>query len=345
MAPRPYCELASRLPGNARVASCPKRSIRFFALFCGPLLLFFLVACDRKPSAQPRAEPRTTAPEGDAVAVVGEAVITREAFQAELNRRGDVRSKESVLEEMIRFEALLARAKAAGYDHDPAVVAGVNRMIVARFQEDQLAKHVGPQSMVREEDVRDYYQKNADKFVRPERARAAVIFWRVPSKATPEKKSELRERAETVLTEARKTDATGFGLLVQKHSEDQATRYSGGDTGWLRRDEKSARWDAMLIDRIFALARPGDLSPVISTENGLSIARLKERTPTGVLPLDQVRDRIEYAVSQEERRQLEEQFFDRMKAGFRIEVNRRLLQSIQAPTPVVEKKPPSMPPG
>src|SRR2546422_10916751 len=66
------------------------------------------------------------------------------------------------------------------------------------------------------------------------------------------------------------------------------------------------RSDAMVIDRIFALARPGDLSPVISTENGLSIARLKERTPTGVLPLDQVRDRIEYAVSREKRRQLEE---------------------------------------
>src|SRR5436309_14212909 len=138
MAPRPYCGLASRLPGNARVASCPKRSIRFFALFCGPLLLFFLVACDRKPGAQPRAEPRTTAPEGDAVAVVGEAVITREAFQAELNRRGGVRSKESVLDETIRFEALLARANAAGYDHHTAVRAGVTRASVTRFTEARL---------------------------------------------------------------------------------------------------------------------------------------------------------------------------------------------------------------
>jgi hypothetical protein len=304
--------------------------------------LFFPVGCDRKPDA---ALPRTTAPDKDAVAVVGEAVITREAFEAELHRVGGGRSKESVLEEMIRFEALLARAKAAGYDRDPAVVAGVNRMIVTRFQEDELARHDEPQSAVREEDVRDYYQKHPDEFAVPEQARAAVIFWKVPTKATVEKKSELRERAEAVLTEAAKTDAAGFGLLVQKHSEDQATRYRGGDTGWLRRDEPGTRREAKLIERIFALTRPGELSPVISTENGLYIARLNARTPAGVLPLDQVKDRIQYALAQQKRRQSEEQFFDKVKAGLRIEVNRHVLQSIESPIRAVEKKPPSMPQG
>lgn len=279
------------------------------------------------------------------VAVVGEAVITREAFQAELGRLGVVRSKESVIEEMIRFEALLAKAKAAGYDHDPGVVAGVNRMIAARFQEDQLANQIGPKATVSEEEVRDYYQKNADTFATSERVRAAVICWKMPPKATPEKKSELLARAEAVLAEARKTDATGFAGLVQKYSEDQATRYRGGDTGWLRRDERAAHWDAMLIDRVFALAKPGELSPIISTQYGLYIARLMERTPADVLPLDQVKDRIAYAISQERRQRLEEQFFDKMKSGLRIEVNRPVLQSSETPNPVVEKKPPSMPRG
>ena len=177
------------------------------------------------------------------------------------------------------------------------------------------------------------------------RVRAAVIFWKGSPRATPEKKSDLLARVEAVLTEARNTNATGFAELIQKYSEDQASRYRGGDTGWLRRDEPGSRWDAMLIDRVFGLAKPGDLSPIISTQSGLYIARLVERTPADVLPLDQVKDRIAYAISQQRRQQLEEQFFDRMKAGLRIEVNRPLLQSIQTPTPVVKNKPPSMPPG
>ena len=300
--------------------------------------LLVSTACERRPSAG------HAVPASNIVATVGEATITREALAKELARQGAGRTRESVLEEMIRFECVLAKAKADGYDRRPEIVHDINRLIVARYRENQQA---GAEARMgaSEEEIRSHYATNVDRYATPERVRAAVIQWHVSAKVTPDKRTEAKARAASVRTAARTLDVAGFAQLVRQHSEDQATRYRGGDAGWLTRSEADTPWEPELLKAIFELATPGDLSGVIETPRGFYVARLLERRPAGVRPIEEVRDRINYELSIEKRKQGEAAFFEQLKAGLSICIYSNVLESVLPVSPAVDRKPPGMPKG
>jgi parvulin-like peptidyl-prolyl isomerase len=284
----------------------------------------------------------------NAVAVVGDQVITAEAFQTELARRArlvpgrgaDPKEKQALLEEMIRQEVLYQKALAAGYDQDPQIVAGLKRMIAARFQEDQLARLGRPK--ISPEDIADYYRKNPERFGTPEKVRAALIEIKVARTASSQKRADTAKMADTLLAEARATatpDGT-FGLLAQMHSEDQASRYRGGDIGWLTVGDTNLSWDPAVTAAIFKLAQPGELAPVIETPAAFYLVKLVERQPASLRSLEEVKDGIEYLVAREKEQQQQENIHARAKQELSIRINQGLLDSIASP---VKAPPPAVP--
>ena len=157
---------------------------------------------------------------------------------------------------------------------------------------------------------------------------------------------ETLRKAESVLTEARRLDASerSFGVLAQRHSEDQATRYGGGDAGWVSREEHG-RWIPAVTDAAFALVKPGDLSPIVETANGCYLVKLIERKAAGHRPLAEVKEAIGYRLAVEKRQRTQQQFYETMKAGLKIDINRPLLDSLAPPTVQTETRPPSTPAG
>lgn len=283
------------------------------------------------------------------VAIVGTRVITSEAFQNELSRRAHLSpdryaspgEKQALLEEMIRFEALYQKALAAGYNQDPEIAASLKRMIAAKYQADQLARLTRPE--VTSKDIADYYRNNAERFGTPEQVRVALIELKVPRTATPEKRAEAAKQAESILAEARASavpDST-FGLLAQNHSEDQASRYRGGDIGWLTAGDTNAPWDPAVLEAAFKLAEPGDLAPVVSTPEAFYLVKLVERQPAHLRPFEKVKDGIAYLVARQKQQQQLDEFYTVLKQGLKIQTNQTLLESIRVP--VTQSQPPGVP--
>jgi len=293
-------------------------------------------------------EPGASMPT-NAVALVGHHAITLEALQNEwvrragtsLTRLNESEEKQALLDEMIRFEVLHQKALAANYDKDPQITASLKRMVVARYQEDELAKLGRPD--VSAEDIADYYQRNQERFGTPEMVRAALIQIKVPRTATPEKRAEMENRANTLLAEARTTvNADGtFGMLAQQHSDDQASRYRGGDIGWVTVGHTNAPWDPAVLAAISALTQPGDLAPVISTPEAFYLVKLVERQLAKVRPLETVKDGIAYLVSRQKEQQQLDDFHTSLKQGLKIRTNHALLETIHVP--VIERRPPGAP--
>lgn len=298
------------------------------------------VSCRERPVG-PRvgAEPLPT----NAVARVGEAFITKEALERELETRGGRAGKEAVLQELIAFQALLQEARAAGYDRDPGLVAAWEGMLVARFQEDRLGSSEGAGAKVEEAEVRDFYERSGERYRLPERSRAGVIFWQLSPKATAEKRAELAERAAAVRREAAKCDAVGFQELVRQHSEDQATRYRGGDTGWLKLGEPDLRWEPAVVSAIWSLDEPGAVSPVLTGERGMYVVRLAERQPAGRVPFEGVREAIAYQLGRQRQQDRQSNLIAGAKSRVQIEVHRELLDSVRAPKVGVGEE--TVPPG
>ena len=287
------------------------------------------------------------------LAVVGEEPITVGDFEAEMSRHTrdsgthftTEAQKRALLDEMIEFKILLARAKAAGYDRDPAVRAKLDRLIVDKFKSDHLATNSENVATVADKDAHEFYFENPQRFAVPESVHVAIIYFRVNLRATPEKRTQLREHAESVLAQAQRSDTAGFRELVRRNSDDQATRYFGGDIGWLTQGDHSGGWGSPLEKAAFAISDPGDFAPLVESPQGFYVVKLLEKKPAGVRPFDQVEDTIKYQMAQEKQHQRQIEFIEKMKSGIKIETHPSLLENISVPANVSEQAPPALPRG
>lgn len=305
-----------------------------FALSCGP-------------SSRQQSAPET----GDAriIATVEGRPITVGDLQAEVKRRAPGRSlaalapkeRDALLEQLVRNQSVYAQAVKEGFDQTPAIRQRVQDLIVSRYLEQE--EHTIA-AEVSESDLEKYYEKNREQFAIPARVRFAVIKIGLSPKATDAKRDEAHQRAELIVAQARQGDDQAFDALVRSNSEDQATRYRGGDAGWVSR-ESPDRWSAEVIAAAFALEQPGELSPVIATRDALYLVRLLGRKPATCHPLSEVRAAIAYQLSLINRDRAEAQFFQQLQSNQKIEINRSLLDSLPAPVQQTEIKPPGVPAG
>jgi len=287
-----------------------------------------------------RQEPVVvTSPAPDAVAVVGGHAIPRAALERELARRGPGSTRDAVLGEMIRFEATLARARSSGFDQDPAIRTAIEQLLVSRFEERELAGTEAP--AVSEDEVRARYQADTRRYRVPAAGRGALLFLKAIPKAGPEQREALVRKARQLHGQASVTDVAGFTRLIREQSEDQASRYQGGDTGWVTASGMDG-WEPSVTEALLALKGPGETAPLIETPRGFHIVRLAEIRGATVHPLAGVSEAIRHQIQQEKRARLIVVFHSRMEAGLDIQTNFTVLQQIPT-SRTTASVPPSMP--
>lgn len=292
-------------------------------------------------------EPQFDSP---VLAVVGDRRITLNDFEAELRRRshGDPLTyaqepqRQKLLQELVRFQVMLAKAKAAGYDRDPEIQSRVDQFVVARFQEDAWSKRASP-AAPGEAEALAFYRQHREQYATPSAIRVALIYFKGSSKATDAKRAELKQKAETVLAEAQATDTAGFRRLVAQHSDDQSTRYAGGDTGWLQENGGATHWDSALLRAALAISKPDAFAPLLETPEGFYIVRLLEQKAGGVRSFEAVKDAIAYQLAEQGRYQRQQDLFDEMKQGLKVEMYPEALKLLPSPQRAAESTPPPMP--
>lgn len=312
-------------------------------------LAFVCISCSR--NSVPEGETGGTSKEL-ILATVGGERLTAAEFEVELGRRSQGLSggyatheqRGRLLDELIRRKAALAKARASGLDRDPKIQTLIENLIATRYLEAEFAKR-GQDPPVDEAELGEFYRKHVAQFRVPPSVRAGIITLKVGSKAEADNRAEARARAEAIRARALSVDDAGFARLVQENSEDQSTRYIGGDTGWLREGETASPWPQTVVSAAFALQNPGDLAPLVQTPAGVFIIRLTGRSEATVRPLDQVREAVRFQLQQTKRHQAEEAFFTELKRGLDIRINQEAFRSIPAPNSGVAHAPPALPGG
>jgi parvulin-like peptidyl-prolyl isomerase len=215
--------------------------------------------------------------------------------------------------------------------------ARIKNMIASQFRE---ARFSLPNVTVTEAEVENYYNANKARYATPAVARAAVILLTVPANATVDKQNEFRARAEAVFTEAKAAVNTQeFAEVVRRHSEDQTTRYRGGEVGWLSSGAPGA--DPKLVEALLAVEKPGDFASLVYTARGVFIAKLLEKKEAGFKSLPELKESIRYQLARQKTQQAEASIQASIKQGLTIEINQRLVESISLPGE--KNEPPKMP--
>ena len=267
------------------------------------------------------------------LARVGSRDVTVAEFRVAMARQGvnprvfnAPEARRELLNELVRIELMAEGAEQEGLFDDPEVRRAVELFAANRLQMQLLAA-ASNEVRVTDEEVSAFYAKHAGEFIVPERAHVAVLQISVPRAASDVKKRELLAKANKVRQEAAALPATtpNFGSLAVKYSDDTDTRYKGGDAGWLSRESDGRRWDAEVIKVAFMLKNPGELSPVISSDNAFYILKLIEHRVSSRIPLKQVGSNLRRKMEDQRRREVIDRYIADLRKGVSVKIDEKLL--------------------
>lgn len=283
-----------------------------------------LSGCSKKPS--------------DVLARVGDEEITVADFKAEIEWRQanhqPLPDRQTLLDQMVDRESMLQQARAAGVQNAPAVRRACEDILLARFQETRLAPKIA-QAKVTPAEVKAAYEQDLARFTQPAKAKLAFVVVAVGAKADTNQVAAAEARAQEALVKAGAlpAEARGFGMVAADYSDDQVTRYRGGDAGWFAADGLEVVWPKEIVAAGFALKNPGDLSGVLRGREGFYLVKKLDSRPATVTPLEQVHASIERRLLMAKQQDLERQLKSQARDAATISTDTNLLKTLGYPDP------------
>lgn len=287
----------------------------------------------------------------EVLAKVGKREITISDFKQEVEWRKQnerpVPNKEILLGEMISRELTLQKAKALGLEKDFDVQRTYEDILASKLREGELATRVASVK-VSPEEIHADYKKNLQRYTQPAKARLAMIYIKTDRKMSQEKITEQENRMGDVskLAKALPENSKGFDSIAVDFSDDQSSRYKGGDVGWFDKGASLYRWPTEVIQSGFAL-KTGELSSIIKTADGFYLIKKTDARDTVVMPYEQVQGTIRHRLLAQKRQEAEAVYARELQTFAPVETNEQALAGIDFPKTTVanapEFKPPALP--
>ncbi len=248
----------------------------------------------------------------EVVAQVGKKTITLDEFNKKYNevksQTINPPSREVFLEDLIRYEVGLQEAEKRGLQKDPIVIERFNQEMYKAL----LEKEIGPRIQkiqVSDAEMKAWYANN------PELRTSHILIEFKPG-ATPAQIAEAKKRATEIFDEVKKSKRP-FEELVKLYSDDALSKQAGGDIGWQSR--------VTLVPGYYEAAasmKVGEIKGLIETQFGFHIIKL-----TGRRSYENANKRqIRAAVYDEKRKQIFNEYFDKLKRSYTIKENKSALK-------------------
>ncbi len=186
---------------------------------------------------------------------------------------------------------------------DAKIDMSINKMVEAE---------VASQGAPTDAQVREFYDKNPDKFKQDEAVRASHILFRVPENADAATKKKALDQAQSVLKEARA--GADFAELAKKYSADGSAQ-QGGDLNFFTKGQMVPAFDQAAFSM-----KPGQISDIVTTQFGYHIIKVTDRRAASTVPFEQVSERIKEYLTEQQKQQKAQAFIESLKQKAKIEV-------------------------
>ena len=289
------------------------------------------------------------------LAVVAGHRITAQDLRAEAEWRKTnnqfVPEAEALLKEMVKRLAMVERAKQSGLADEPDTRRRIESLLIARLRERQLDTELAKLA-VTDEELAAAYKTRAAEFSRKGLDRFSILFQAAQSKMSDARRAEAHKRLEAALALAdanpapggRGPAAAGFGAVAIDHSDDQTSRYRGGDIGWIESDAKQTRWPDTVLAAGRAL-KTGARSAILECEDGYYVIMKTESRPGGARPMEEIAERLRQSLLLEKQRACEERFVAQALELAKVEMNAAAARNVTLPVSKHPNHPPDEPPG
>jgi parvulin-like peptidyl-prolyl isomerase len=241
-------------------------------------------------------------------------------------------ARKDYVEGLVRVELLAREAVRQGLQNDPEVVETVKKALAQRMLQVTLEKNAQQPT---DDEVKAWYDAHQGDYARPETVQIQDLFLSADVKDAAKRKARSTE-AEKIRAKAKALkpeDEPGFAALVKASSDDALTKQMGGDLRAMPFTDLEARQGPEVAKAAKALQTPGEISPVVATDKGFHVLRLKARTPPHTLPVEEVKTQIRNRLYSERRTAASDELLKRLKADSNFTLDEAALAEL-APAPV-----------
>jgi len=237
------------------------------------------------------------------------------------DNKNKYKTKEKLLENMLKERILVQRARQIGLEEDENVSSQIKAAIeqIRKEREEKIkintqqplidaATKVEIYDKVKlsEEEIAEYYKENKEDFIKDEKYRLRHIL------------VETQEEAEAVLEKIR--GGADFAELAKENSL-CPSKEKGGDLGFIARGRTVKPFE----DAAFAL-KPGEISEVVETQFGYHIIKLEEISPERQKTLKEAKVEIEFIILPEKEQQAFTRWLSSLKDEYNVQIKEELLR-------------------
>jgi parvulin-like peptidyl-prolyl isomerase len=293
-----------------------------------------LAGCD-KEGKDSGAGTSGAAVKGTPVVTFDGGAITVEQLQGYIARMNPAaRTRVEPLEQrreyaqgLARFELFVTEARRRGLESDPEVQEAMKRAMVQQLLFKEFDEKAPP---IPQEEVAAYYESHKAEFVQPARARYSHLLVPAP-KGSPERaaKKKLAQALREKASKLQPLDFDAFDALITEASGNPAAKPSEADTHLATPDELKARLGEPVAAAASALKQPGDLSPVVESDNGFHLIKLTDARPAKNQSLDSVSAALRARMARERRDARVAKFTEELQERAHFKTDDAALQKLQ----------------
>jgi len=225
------------------------------------------------------------------------------------SRIGSLEARKAFVEELVREQLLARLAEEKSYQRDPEFAKRYAEELGSFYLQKEFEEPEGRKAPT-EDEVRKYFEEHRAELSRPERARIALIAFKVSSPSEREKK---RAQARAALAEARAKakDYYGFGNVARARSEDARTRAAGGEVGYASREDLAGLYGPELAQAAFEMKTPNEIrDAVVEAAEAFYLLKFLGREAAYEPRFEALRDSLRARLASERRAADRKRFLD-----------------------------------
>ena len=284
-------------------------SKKFFLVFLLLLTVSILSGCEQKGKST-----------GPALVKVGKSEITQDNFLKEISRIPEwareqftgKEGKEKLLDEIIKRELVYQDAKRMKLDKDPEYLEKVKEFEKMTLISLILKKEVEDKAKVDDAEVKEFFDKNADKFTIGTKIRASHIL------------VETEDQAKKIRERIRKGES--FEKLAETFSKDKGSASKGGDIGYFGSGQMVPEFERAVMG-----LKTNEISEPVKTRFGYHIIKLVDVAKGETASFEQSKEPIRKQLLAEKQKGLIDSYIGNLMKKTDIKKNEDALASTPLP--------------
>lgn len=239
-----------------------------------------------------------------------EDLINRELFFQEAKRLGLTAKNSEVKEHLNIIEKQYPSQEAF---KEALQKYGINiETLEKKIKKDILIKKLMEKEIkvnLTDEEVEEYYNKNFQKFKKPESIRLRYILIKFRP-TEPDFRKKAKAKAEEVLSKL--DSGKDFAEMAWSYSDDRS-RVKGGDIGYIHK----GRFTPEIENVAFSL-RKGEVSDLIENDYGYHIVKVEDKKPSRQIPFLEIKEKLKAELTSSYQAEKKEKLIKRLRENAAI---------------------------